>query len=115
MTPRFRSGPMLVAVLVMSVTFAGGATAPANAADPAEKAASPGGAPITKREYIYGAELMTGRERERYRERVRGAQAGGTEQAVREEHRTQIRERARKRGVQLEEPAGVVIRGDKDR
>ena len=68
-----------------------------------------------QREYIYGAELMTPQERERYRTRLRKAQGEGREDAEREGHRRQIRERARKRGVTLEEPAGVLRRPEEPR
>ena len=61
-----------------------------------------------QREYIYGAELMTPLERERYRTRLRKAQGEGREDAERDGHRRQIRERARQQGITLEEPAGVL-------
>jgi hypothetical protein len=61
-----------------------------------------------EREYIYGAELMTPKEREQYRRDVRAAPSPDAEAKVRERHRAQIRERARKRGVELVEPAGMV-------
>jgi predicted nucleic acid-binding protein len=59
-------------------------------------------------EYIYGAELMTPQERERYRRDLRDAPSPAAESKVRERHRAQIRERARKRGVDLVEPGGTV-------
>ncbi|MGE5795080.1 MAG: hypothetical protein ACM36B_20450 [Bacteroidota bacterium] len=61
-----------------------------------------------EREYIYGAELMTSQERERYRRDLRAAPSPEAEAKVRERHRAQVRERARKRGVELVEPAGTV-------
>jgi hypothetical protein len=59
-------------------------------------------------EYIYGAELMTPQERERYRRDLRDAPSPEAQTKVRERHRAQIRERARKRGVELVEPGGTV-------
>lgn len=57
------------------------------------------------RELIYGAELMSARERKQYRQDVA---SGGD--AVRARHRERIRERARSRGVDLAEPAGTLRR-----
>ena len=59
-------------------------------------------------EYIYGAELMTPLERERYRTRLRKAQGEGREDTERDGHRRQIRERARQQGITLADPAGVL-------
>ncbi len=69
------------------------------AAPPAGQAATP-----VKREIIPGSELMTSRERERYRQRIRAANNPAEEQKVRSDHTAQIRERARVRGLQLREP-----------
>ena len=55
------------------------------------------------RELIYGAELMSARERAQYRQDVA---AGG--EPVRARHRERIRERARQRGVELADPAGTI-------
>jgi len=72
------------------------------AADAAEKPQVP-----VKREIIPGSELMTPQERERYRQRIRGAKGSADEQRVREEHVKQMRERARLRGLRLPDtPAG---------
>jgi mono/diheme cytochrome c family protein len=63
--------------------------------------------PRSGRELIYGAELMSAAEREQYRRDI--AAAGEDGQArVREQHRQRIRARARQRGVELAEPAGIV-------
>jgi hypothetical protein len=56
-----------------------------------------------KREIIPGSELMTSQERERYRQRIRGAKTPDEEQKVRSEHLHQVRERARLRGLRLPE------------
>ena len=65
--------------------------------------------PKSSRELIYGAELMSAREREAYRRDM--AAAGEAGQArVREQHRQRIRARAKERGVELAEPAGTVRR-----
>lgn len=55
------------------------------------------------RELIYGAELMSARERKQYRQDVA---SGGD--AVRARHRERIRERARQRGVELADPVGTI-------
>jgi hypothetical protein len=68
---------------------------------PAIQAQQPGAAPAVKREIIPGSELMTSREREQYRQRIRGAKSAEEEARVREQHVTQMRERARLRGLQL--------------
>ena len=89
---------------VLGVFLVLGATpVPAQNAPPAAGAQA-----VPQREFIYGAELMTPAERERYRERVRAA---GDADKVRTDHQRQLRERARQRGVQLSEPAGTVQRG----
>ncbi len=67
-------------------------------------ALAPATAQEAKREYIYGGELMTPREREQYRKDVAGAK---DPKQVRERHRQRLRERAGKRGVELNEE-GVV-------
>jgi len=58
-----------------------------------------------KREIIPGSELMTPQERERYRQRIRGAKTPEQEQKVRSEHLQQVRERARLRGLRLPDEA----------
>lgn len=60
---------------------------------------------------IYGAELMSAAERERYRkDELRTSE--GRRQQFREGHRERMQKRARDRGVRLNEPEGVVERGD---
>jgi hypothetical protein len=65
------------------------------------------------RELIYGAELMTSREREAYRKEVEKAGTGEEQAKVRERHRERLRERARTRGARLAEPDGVLREGGK--
>jgi hypothetical protein len=60
--------------------------------------------PPIQREIIPGSELMTSHERERYRQRMRGAKSAEAQAAVREGHVKQMRERARLRGLALPEP-----------
>ena len=60
-----------------------------------------GGEPAVRREIIPGSELMTPRERERYRQRIRAAKTADEEARVREQHVMQMRERARLRGLRL--------------
>jgi hypothetical protein len=63
--------------------------------------------PKGSRELIYGAELMSAAEREAYRREFAAAGEGG-QARVREQHRQRVRARAKERGVELAEPAGVV-------
>jgi len=60
--------------------------------------------PVIEREIIPGSELMTSRERERYRQRMRAARTADEQTVVRQEHVKQMRERARLRGLALPEP-----------
>lgn len=60
-------------------------------------AAQADAAPPVERERIYGSELMTHAERERYRARMRGAKDDAGREKVREHHRKALQERARKR------------------
>ena len=64
----------------------------------------------TARELIYGAELMSAKEREQYRRQAAAARDEAARSQLREQHRRRIRERARERGVRLAEPAGIVAR-----
>ncbi len=61
------------------------------------------------REYIYGAELMTPKERDAYR---RGLQQASTDEArgeYRRQHREQLQKRAQQRGKHLDEKG--IVRG----
>lgn len=62
------------------------------------------------RELIYGAELMTPSERERYRQDAGKARSPEAGKQVVERHRMRMQERARKRGVDLRED-GTLSRG----
>lgn len=62
-----------------------------------------------QREYIYGAELMSPAERERYRKDVAGARGADAQDRVRAQHRERIQQRARARGVTLDDK-GVVVK-----
>jgi len=62
-------------------------------------------------ELIYGSELMTDEELEAYRAGWAGLPDATERDAFRLRHRTRLRERARDRGVDLVEPAGVLRRG----
>lgn len=66
----------------------------------------------SERELIFGSELMTDAELDRYRAEVSKLAAERERTQYRERHRQRLRERARARGVELEEPAGVVRRKD---
>jgi len=56
-------------------------------------------------ERIYGARMMTPAEREAYRERLRTMEPSKRAQ-FRQEHRREMEQRARERGVQLGPPEG---------
>lgn len=71
--------------------------APAHAATPAEPAA-------VTREIIPGSELMTAPERERYRQRLRGAGTAEERERLRAEHVRAMEERARMRGLRVSDP-----------
>lgn len=60
--------------------------------------------PSATHEIIPGSELMTPRERERYRQRVRAAKNPDEASRIRGEHVKQMQERARLRGLRLEVP-----------
>lgn len=64
----------------------------------------------TRRELIYGAELMSVRERDEYRASIAGAKSAEEASRIRARHRERIRERARTRGAELAEPFGTVRR-----
>jgi hypothetical protein len=59
-------------------------------------------------EYIYGAELMTHAERERYRQQLRTAANPQEAQQLRAEHQARIQARAKSRCERLTE-AGVCV------
>ena len=66
--------------------------------------------PASRRELIYGAELMSEQELDDYRARISAAGSDQAQSRVRTRHRERIRERARTRGVQIAEPFGTVRR-----
>lgn len=59
---------------------------------------------VGKREIIPGSELMTPAERETYRRRYAAAKTDQEREAFRAEHVKAMQERARVRGLQLQEP-----------
>lgn len=74
--------------------------APAVAADAADK-----------REYIYGAELMSAQERDAYRRRLSEAQSEEARAEHRKRHRQRLQKRADQRGMPLDEQGVVQRRG----
>lgn len=72
-------------------------------------AALPAPAQEQKREYIFGGELITSRERAQYRSEIAGAKDAKEQGELRERHRELMRKRARNRGVDLDDN-GVVRR-----
>lgn len=59
------------------------------------------------REYIYGAELMTPKERDTYRHGLQQAPSDEARSEYRQRHRQQLQKRAQQRGKQLDEK-GIV-------
>ena len=59
------------------------------------------------REYIYGAELMTPKERDAYRQGLQQAPTDEARGQYRQRHRQQLQKRAQQRGKQLDEK-GIV-------
>jgi hypothetical protein len=91
------------AVFQIAISIAAAAAMAAAAIDAIGEPPAP-----VKREIIPGSELMTSQERERYRQRIRAAQAPEEERKVRDDHIKQMRERARLRGLRLpESPAAA--------
>ncbi len=91
----------MLCLLTLALCSAG---AGAQTAAPSTATSAAQTAPSVKREIIPGSELMTSQERERYRQRIRGAKGPTEEEKVRSDHTAQMRERARVRGLQLREP-----------
>lgn len=71
------------------------AVAPVSAAEPAR----------VQREIIPGSELMTTREREQYRLRLRGAGTAAERERLRAEHVKAMDERARLQGLRVSDPS----------
>jgi hypothetical protein len=61
---------------------------------------------VRKSEPIYGYRMMSDPERNEYRERMRNARSAEERQAVRDEHRNLMEQRAKERGVTLPERGG---------
>jgi hypothetical protein len=66
--------------------------------------------PSSRRELIYGAELMSEPELDAYRHGIAAAASAEAQSRIRAQHRQRIRERALARGVELAEPFGTVRR-----
>jgi hypothetical protein len=63
--------------------------------------AASGQSPAGSKQGIYGSQLMTERERNEYRERMRTAKTEQDREQLRREHHAQMQARARERGVTL--------------
>lgn len=74
-------------------------------------AGAPAGA--TEREYIYGAELMSAKERDAYRRGLAESQDDQARQRHRERHRERLQVRAQRRGMQLDDKGIVRREGNK--
>jgi ribosomal 50S subunit-associated protein YjgA (DUF615 family) len=66
--------------------------------------------PGSRRELIYGAELMSAQELDDYRAGLAAAGSAEAQSRIRAQHRQRIRERARSRGAELAEPFGTLRR-----
>jgi hypothetical protein len=86
--------------LAVCVSLIAMPTVAAVAADPAEK-----------REYIYGAELMSAPERDAYRRGLGQAQSEEARAEHRKRHRQRLQKRAQQRGVPLDEQGVVLQQG----
>lgn len=65
-----------------------------------------------ERELIFGSELMTDEELDRYRDEMARLPTNDAQVQYRERHRQRLRDRARARGQELQEPAGILRRRD---
>ncbi len=63
-----------------------------------------------ERELIFGSELMSDAELDRYRDEINKLNNEAARAQYRERHRQRLRERARNRSVDLQEPAGILRR-----
>ena len=68
-------------------------------------------APKPTRELIFGSELMTDSELDRYRAEISRVPDAAAQDAYRARHRERLRVRARDRGEKLIEPQGIVDHG----
>ncbi len=66
-----------------------------------------------RHELIYGAELMTPVEREAYRRAHESLSDESARRRYERQHRERLQLRARRQGVELREPDGVLARGDR--
>jgi hypothetical protein len=73
----------------------------ANPAPAQERELEQEGTKIQEQEWIYGSQLMTGQEREEYRERMRNAKSYEERERLRNEHHERMMGRARERGMTL--------------
>jgi hypothetical protein len=73
----------------------------ANPAPAQERQREREGTQMQEQDWIYGSQLMTGQEREEYRERMRNAKSYEERERLRNEHHERMMERARDRGMTL--------------
>jgi hypothetical protein len=88
----------MIFVTVLAALLLVGAASRAHAEEPA-------------REYIYGAELMTSAERQRYRRELAGAKSEDAQKQLRVRQHERMQARARERGVTLDERGIIERRG----
>ncbi len=66
--------------------------------------------PSSRRELIYGAELMSEQELDDYRAAMARAASAEAQSRIRAQQRKRVRERAQARGLEIAEPLGTVRR-----
>jgi len=74
-------------------------------------AALPALAEEPRREFIYGGQLMTRKERAQYRSEHAAAKDGQAREQLRERHRARMQERAKKRGIRLDKDGVMPLLG----
>jgi len=87
-------------IAAAAIALLGAATAPALAQGTTPPAANAGA------QRIYGYELMTPEERQAYIDKMRAAKTPEERTKLRDEHRAEMQQRAKEKGVTLAEPGG---------
>lgn len=99
-----------VVILAAAVALAALVVVVGNPLGAASAAQPPPAAGMVERELIFGSELMSDTELDRYRDEINKLNDEASRAQYRERHRQRLRERARNRGVELQEPAGILRR-----
>jgi len=93
----FKQTLIAAAAIALFATAATPALAQSAGAPPADKAGAP---------RMYGYELMTPQERQAYMDKMRAAKTPEERTKLRDEHRAEMQQRAKEKGVTLAEPRG---------